>query len=687
MALTAVFTVSGLTSVHAEDFEATDSIFDNVTLKNVSIVGTKVNRHNLTPSSVSTVGSYQIQTNQIGNIEDLSSQLPNIFIPEYGSRQTTPIIMRGIYSKVKGTAVGYYVDGMPHFEISAFNTDMLDVKAIEVLRGPQGTLYGRNTIGGVINVYNYTPFDYQGTKVRLRYGNYNTVKAQASHYALLNEQFGFNLSGYYEHSDGYFKNITLGKNADKLNAGGGRVALHYKPTEKWMMRLSSSLDYLNQGGYAYSVYKPEIDSLGDVSYNRPSGYKRLISGTGFTANYTSDKWSLNSQTSFQYIRDDQEVDQDFTANDTYFVTNGIRHNVINEEVTLKSEHENRFQWVVGTFLFSQWGTQNQGTDYLTKGYEQRSLYDTSLRGAALFAQGSYNIVGGLSATIGLRLDHEYNSMDYARTQLNHEDNSTQPAGEPFVETLKFTELIPRFGLQYAFSNRNIVFGNITKGYKGGGFNATIPTDEDRTYDSEYNWNYEIGTKLASEDGSFSAEATFFYIDWKNQHVNQTVPGLGNVVSNAGHSNSKGVELSINYRPMTALTIQANYGYTYAKFLDYKKSETVDYSGNIVPMVPRNTFALNASYSIRPAGTFDAITFSAGMNGVGKLYWLDDNAVCQHFYVLPNARIELRKRNFCISFWGKNLSNTKYHSYYFVSSAKYAQKGTPITVGTELTINF
>ena len=687
MALTAVFTVSGLTSVHAEDFEANDSVFDNVTLKNVSIVGTKVNRHNLTPSSVSTVGSYQIQTNQIGNIEDLSSQLPNIFIPEYGSRQTTPIIMRGIYSKVKGTAVGYYVDGMPHFEISAFNTDMLDVKAIEVFRGPQGTLYGRNTIGGVINVYNYTPFDYQGTKVRLRYGNYNTVKAQASHYALLNEQFGFNLSGYYEHSDGYFKNITLGKNADKLNAGGGRVALHYKPTEKWMMRLSSSLDYLNQGGYAYSVYKPEIDSLGDVSYNRPSGYKRLISGTGFTANYTSDKWSLNSQTSFQYIRDDQEVDQDFTANDTYFVTNGIRHNVISEEVTLKSEHENRFQWVVGTFLFSQWGTQDQGTDYLTKGYEQRSLYDTSLRGAALFAQGSYNLVGGLSATIGLRLDHEYNSMDYARTQLNHEDNSIQPAGEPFVETLKFTELIPRFGLQYAFSKRNMVFGNITKGYKGGGFNATIPTDEDRTYDSEYNWNYEIGTKLASEDGSFSAEATFFYIDWKNQHVNQTVPGLGNVVSNAGHSNSKGVELSINYRPMTALTIQANYGYTYAKFLDYKKSETVDYSGNIVPMVPRNTFALNANYSFREVGALDAINISAGVNGVGKLYWLEDNAVCQHMYVLPSARIELKKGVFSLAFWGKNLSNTKYHSYYFVSSAKYAQKGTPITVGTELTINF
>ena len=685
VALTAILTISGITTTQAENIETNDSVFDNVTLKNVSIVGTKVNKHNLTPSSVSVMGSHQIQTNQIGNIEDLSSQLPNIFIPEYGSRQTTPIIMRGIYSKVKGTAVGYYVDGMPHFELSAFNADMLDVKAIEVFRGPQGTLYGRNTIGGVINVYNYTPFDYQGTKVRLRYGNYNTVKAQASHYSLLSDQFGFNVSGYYEHCNGYFDNLTLGKKADKLNAGGGRIALHYKPAKHWMLRLSSSLDYLNQGGYAYSVYDPEADVLADINYNRPCGYKRLISGTGFTASYTSDSWSLNSQTSFQYIRDDQEVDQDFTVNDTYFVTNGIRHNVISEELTLKSEHDGKFQWVAGTFLFSQWGTQDQGTDYITKGYEQRSLYDNPLRGIAFFAQGSYNLVGGLSATVGLRLDHEYNSMDFSRTQFNHEDNTTQPAGQPFTESLKFTELIPRFGLSYKFNKENMLFANITKGYKGGGFNATIPTEDDRTYDPEHNWNYEIGAKVANASHTFSGELTLFYIDWKNQHITQTVPGVGNVINNAGHSNSKGMELSLTCRPVADFTIQVNYGYTYAQFLDYQKSATADYSGNMVPMVPRNTFALNANYSLRNVGTFDAITFSAGLNGVGKLYWLDDNAVCQHLYFLPSARVELRKGKLGIAFWGKNLSNTKYHSYYFVSSAKYAQKGTPLTLGVDLNL--
>lgn len=687
MAMTAILIVSGATAIKAENNEVNDSVFDNVTLKNVSIVGTKVNKHNLTPSSVSVMGSQQIQVNQIGNIEDLSAQLPNVFIPEYGSRQTTPIVIRGIYSKVKGTAVGYYVDGMPHFELSAFDTDMLDVKAIEVFRGPQGTLYGRNTIGGVINVYNYTPFDYQGTKVRLRYGNYNTIKAQASHYALINDRFGFNLSGYYEHCDGYFQNMALGKKADKLNTGGEKVALHFKPADKWMLRLSSSLDYVNQGGYAYSLYNPETDKLADISYNRECGYKRIISSTGFTASYTADNWSLNSQTSFQYMRDDQEVDQDFTAKDTYFVTNGIRHSVISEEMTLKSEHEGRFQWVVGTFLFSQWGTQDQGTDYIGKGYEQRSLYDSPLRGAALFAQGSYNLAGGLSATIGLRLDHEYNSMDYSRMQFNHEDGSQQSVGSPFKESLRFTEIIPRFGMQYVFNKENMVFANVTKGYKGGGFNATIPTDDERTYNPEHNWNYEIGAKFATSDRKLAGEATLFYIDWKNQHISQMMPGLGNVISNAGHSCSKGAEVSLSYRPIVGLTLQANYGYTYAKFLNYKKSETADYSGNMVPMVPRNTLTLNASYLMRHAGYFDAVTFSAGMTGVGKLYWLEDNAVCEHFYALPSARVELQKGIIRLAFWGKNLSNTKYHGYYFVSSGKYAQKGVPMTFGADITLNF
>jgi len=677
------------TSLHAAEPEKADSVRQQLDLNEIEVVGIKVNRHNITPASVSVMGEQQMKNSLVNDIEDLSAQLPNIFIPEYGSRQTTPIVIRGIYSKVKGTAVGYYIDCLPHFELSAFDTDMLDVKAIEVFRGPQGTLHGRNTIGGVINVYNYTPFEYQGTKIRLRYGNYNTIKAQASHYAMLTDQLGINASGYYEHRDGFFTNRTLGEKADRLNTAGGKLALHLRPSSQWTMRLSSNLDYLDQGGYPYSAYNPETDELADITYNRPCGYRRLISNTGFNVKYSSGKWSLNSQTSFEYIRDDQEVDQDFTAKDTYFVTNGIRHSIFSEELTVKSEHEGRFQWVAGAFLFSQTGTQDQGTDYLTKDYEQRSLYDNPIRGAALFAQGSLNMWRGLSATAGVRLDYEHNSMDYCRTQYNHADGSQKTVGTPFSETLTATEFIPRIGLQYVFNDENTLFANVSKGYKGGGFNATIPTEADRTYDAEHNWNYELGLKFGNRNRRFLGELTLFYIDWRNQHISQVLPGVGTVVSNAGHSDSKGVEFSMTHRPLDDLVISGSYGYTYARFLDYVKDEAkgLSYSGNMVPMVPRHTLAFNMSYTVHPVKCLDAITMSAGMTGTGKLYWLEDNAVCQNFYLIPNARVELSKGIVSLAMWGKNLSNTRYLSYYFVSSAKYAQQGGPLTCGADLTLKF
>lgn len=679
--------ILGGTSVYAAKPENADSINRQIDLGEVVVYGTKVNRHNITPASVSVMGEQQMKTNLVNDIEDLSAQMPNIFIPDYGSRQTTPIVIRGIYSKAKGTAVGYYIDGLPHFEISAFDTDMLDVKAIEVFRGPQGTLHGRNTIGGVINVYNYTPFEYQGTKVRLRYGNYNTIKAQASHYALLSDQLGLNASGYYEHRDGYFRNVTLDKKADNLNTAGGKLAFHYRPSSHWTMRLQTNLDYLNQGGYPYSTYNPETGKLAEISYNRACGYKRLISNTGFNLKYTSDKWSLNSQTSFEYIHDDQKVDQDFTAKDTYFVTNGISHNIVSEELTLKSEHDGRFQWVAGVFLFSQTGTQDQGTDYLTKGYEQRSLYDNSVRGVALFAQGSLNVWRGLSATAGVRLDYEHNNMDYRRTQYNHADGTQKAVGTSFNETLTAAELIPRFGLQYVFNSENTLFANITRGYKGGGFNVSIPTDADRTYDSEHNWNYELGLKFGNSNRRFLGELTLFYIDWRNQHISQVLPGLGTVISNAGHSDSKGVEFSMTHRPFDNLVISGSYGYTYARFLDYVKDESKGqfFSGNMVPLVPRHTLAFNMSYTVHPSCGLDSITMSAGITGTGKLYWLEDNAVSQGFYMLPNARVELQKGIVGLALWGKNLSNTKYLSYYFVSSAKYAQQGAPLTFGADITI--
>ena len=126
-------------------------------LDEVTVVEFKQNKRNLAPSSVSTADARFLNNQEITSLKELTAVMPNFFIPDYGSRQNTPVYIRGIGAKTKGPAVGFYVDGVPHFENSAFDIDMFDVESVAVLRGPQGTLYGRNAIGGIINVHTLSP--------------------------------------------------------------------------------------------------------------------------------------------------------------------------------------------------------------------------------------------------------------------------------------------------------------------------------------------------------------------------------------------------------------------------------------------------------------------------------------------------------------------------------------------------
>lgn len=653
-------------------------------LEETVIMGERINRHNLTPASVSVVSGEDLNNLEINTISSLSGIIPNLFIPEYGSRQTRPVSIRGIMSKVKGNAVGYYIDGMPRFEVSSFDTDMLDIKSIEVFRGPQSTLYGRNTLGGVINVHTQSPFEYQGTKLRASYGNYNSINIQASHYNRINDNLALSIGGYYQHCNGYFTNEYMGKKCDPANSAGGHVGLYWKPGNDWTLRLTSNIDYINQGGYPYSVYDDVSGVLAPISYNRDCGYNRLLSTTGFMANKLFESFSFNSQTTFQHIHDNQYVDQDFTPQDVYYVTNTINNNVLSQEFSLKSETESNLQWVVGAYGSWQWYDQTQGTDYLKQGNSQVAHFCIPTTNLAVYGQLSYNFWKGLSATVGLRYDYERSSQDYIRTRTLYSDGSNSVINS-FQSSMHGNEFIPKFCLQYKFDNRKSIFANISRGYKAGGFNASIQNDEDRTYSPEYNWNYELGIKYQNTQGTFGFDITGFYIDWKNQHISRTVAGLGNIIYNAGHSDSKGVEINLIARPVKGLVLQGGYGYTCARFIEYRKSETQDYSGNNIPMVPENTLSVSANYTIEPKGWLDRMTFNINTVGVGRLYWLEDNQVSQPFYALLGAKVSLAKGPVTLEIWGKNLTNTQYLSYYFVSSGKYAQQGVPTTFGGTISV--
>ena len=233
----------------------------------------------------------------------------------------------------------------------------------------------------------------------------------------------------------------------------------------------------------------------------------------------------------------------------------------------------------------------------------------------------------------------------------------------------------------------MVYASVTRGYKTGGFNSIFIQDDERTYDPEYNWNYEVGAKTSLFNHVLQAELTLFYVDWRHQQITQTIAGVGNITRNAGHSDSKGLELAITFRPIRPLVFHLNYGYTYARFLDYKRSETIDYTGLMLPLVPRHTLSLNGSYTLLSENSIiDRMVFGAGVNGIGKIYWNEDNAVSQPFYALLNAKISASIGNVTWEVWGKNLTNTDYLTYYFKSGASYGQTGRPITFGTSLILD-
>ncbi|MDR0892926.1 MAG: TonB-dependent receptor [Mediterranea sp.] len=656
------------TLYYAYTDEATDTAdYKKVDLSEVVVTGFKQDRLKQEPLSASTLDSRYLRANQIQTVKELSVLLPNFYMPDYGSRQTSPIYIRGIGSRINAPSVGFYVDGVPRFERSALDIDLSDISNIEVLRGPQGTLYGRNAIGGIINVYTYSPLDLQQTRIRAGYGSRNDVQASVTNYTKLSDRFGFSVRGNYHHNDGFFRNICTGRKADNMNEGSGAVSLVWKPADHWLARLNTTVDYSDQGGYPYGKYDEATGQTAPVNYNDYSSYRRAIVTSGLNLRYTNSCISLNSQTAYQYIRDRQDIDQDFTPEEKTFITQRLKQHLASQEVTLKSVGRSRYQHITGVFGFYQ----DIDKEVANRTAGTNKPYDIPTYGLALYHQSTLRLVDSLSILLGLRYDYEHARERKADSHLS------------------FSQLTPKLTLQYRLPADGQLYATVARGYKTGGFNNAFASDDEntRTFKPEYNWNYEIGAKLTAFNHRLSAEVALFYIDWRHQQIPQYIPGVGNVQRNAGHSESKGGEVSLQYRPTSQLRIGLNYGYTYARFLNYRKDETTDYSHHLIPLVPRHTLAIDAAYSwMRPCRAIDRLSLSGLLSATGDIYWAEDNAVKQPFYAMLNLKLSVTKSRFTWELWTKNLTNTRYHTYYFkLGKDGFAQLGKPVSVGTAIVI--
>ena len=676
-----------------------DSATIGGTIDEVSVVGFKQDRASISPVSQQAMGERFIENNQLMGIRDLSGMIANFYMPDYGSRQYSPIYIRGIGSRVNSPSVGVYVDGIPYFDRTVLDMDLFGVSKVEVLRGPQGTLFGRNASAGFINVFTRSPLDYQGTRARVSYGSYNDLLVAASTYNKVSRNFGLSLAANYHHTDGFLTNTFLNNKADRMDNGTIRLGAAWKPTERWTSRFTATLDLTRQNGYPYAPYDPQTGILQPIAYNRESSYRRLVGTLGMSWRYDADGWSLNSQTAFQHNNGRIEVDQDYSPQDIFAVKMPHRQNQISQEYTLRSTNDSRYQWIVGAFGFHQ---QDHFTVYTTR--IASKLYEVNQNklptmGFAFYHVSTFNFVKGLWASAGIRFDWEKNSLKNFSKKIKLTDPNEPPILKPldpkdgwqitgFDASRIDRQITPKFTLKYQFTPFRMIYATVAKGYKAGGFNAVRETDADYAYKPEHAWNYELGAKWSFLKGLLAFEASAFYIDWQHQQLSVTVPALGNVVRNVGHSNSKGFELALNATPLPSLSLQASYGYTYAKMLEARMGVGKDYSGNMLPLVPRHTLSFNANYVVNNLGRLaDKLMFNANLTGVGPLYWREDNAVKQSFYTLLNLKAALTRGIFTLEVWSRNTLATHYLTYYFVAPKPMAQKGKPFTIGTTLMVKW
>ncbi|PKL85600.1 MAG: TonB-dependent receptor [Ignavibacteriae bacterium HGW-Ignavibacteriae-1] len=645
----------------------------------------------LLPSSITLIEANMISDNGIRSLKDISSIAPNFFMPEYGSKLTSPVYIRGIGSRINSPSVGLNVDHVPFFEKAAFDLDLFDIERIEVLRGPQGTLYGRNTMGGIINVFTKSPLNTKGTELSLNAGSYGLLNAGANHYGALSRTFGYSLSMNYLSEDGFFVNKFDDSKVDDIQSIGSRLRLIHEPTDYFVFENITSFETSKQGAYPYAKYDKTSGVIADINYNERSTYDRNLLSNAFIFKLNSSKVELISTSSVQFMNDKNAIDQDFSDKSMFFVIQDQEHKMFSQEIILKSKGRSTYEWLVGAYGFYQ-GLENfvDVMTYSTNSRINREYYHDIL-GGALFHQSTLNdvLLEKLSITAGIRADYEYDELTY-KAKVNTNNTLKQLADTLYPELTSF-QLMPKFSIKYEFNYYTYVYTSISKGYKTGGFNTLFERPEDLTFDPEHSLNYEAGIKLNLFDGNLYTDFALFYIDWTNQQIYQTVPsGRGSMLKNAGSSTSKGVELSMRATPFDRFETSLTFGYTDARFDSYIVDTARSYSGNYIPYVPKFTMSLHASKTfVLGEGFFKGLRFNALYRITGKHYWTEANTTFQDTYGLLDGTISLITDVIDVDLWFRNILNQDYWAFYFEAAqlGNFVQHGKPQRLGVKLSAKF
>lgn len=669
------------------------------------------------PIAISAIGEQAIAAKGATAMSDLIGGVPNLALDANGNSLNS-WGMRGIVSVTRNagqeSGLGVYIDGVYAGRPASFNFPLNDIQQVEVLRGPQGSLFGRNTIAGAINITTKTPGEELEGEVKASLGNYDRQELQARVSGPLVEGvLSGKLSAFSFQRDGYIDNLYDGKDYMNDNRQGGRGALYWTLSDTLEVTLAA--DFLQQDNRQLygQVDEPGVnafipgwhqDDPYTVNFNDPSGEKVESGGTSLRAVWDMESgFTFTSITAQRYADFELRTDDDMGPETLSYAFFQDDSSTLSQEFQLASPSNDRYDYLLGFYYLDQEVNAERLASvapYPETAYGIVNTADVTAESWAVFGTANFYLTDALRATIGLRYTEEDKRADYTQ-------NDTIGIGYPvvaFSPAQKDDGMSGDLSLAYALTEDMNLYGSIRTGVKSGGFQTDIIDFDDPelfSFGPESAVSYELGMKGIFLDRTLKLDAAVFRTDYKDMQVGQQL-GLGFTTTNAGESVINGLETELTWLATDNLELGFTLGMLDHEYSAYAGcyGPDVDCDGNALQLVPDWTASAFANYSYPLAGGA-SLEFRADWSKRDGYYndAINDPDTVIEPVALVDGRVgyESAEGTFSAYLWAKNLLDEEYNVlswkyplaplFFEGTSGQQNVSGMPRSFGVDATYRF
>ncbi len=630
-----------------------------------------------TSISMSVLNSEVLEESNIIDTQDIVNSVPGLtFIRSNHHGKDSLLSIRGITPTMGGLeTVGFFVDDVYN---PMFDSEILDIQRVEVLKGPQGTLYGKNTEAGLINIITNKPENENTANVKIAYGNLDTQKYEAIlNRKLIDDQLFFRGAIRKNISNGYFKNDYNGnKKSDNIDGLDLRTSFRYLVNDNLDFTLSYDRNDYDNGYTGFNTLEKARSNPGHVNVDLDGSAEFNNDKIVLRGVYENDDLTFTSITAKSNTVNKDINDLDFTSDSIMVLDMYSEVDLLSQEFRLNSSFKN-LEYLVGAYFSKEEKKQDMNFEYIPYSMIDKTNTKEESDSMSLFTQANYEFNEYFNLTAGFRLDREKKEFDY---------NSNQAL--KITKEKTFNEFLPKLAFNFKLWEQ-LVYASYTKGYKSGGFNPLAPVDQ-LTFGKEESNNYEIGIKTKLLDNKIFANLAIYQIDIKDQQVEKQIYPES-ITSNAAKSTIKGFEFDMKYQVLDNFYLSAGYAYNNAKFDEYydniydsngNKIGEKSYEGHRAASTPKDTLNLSMRYNIKDTYIL------AKLNRVGSMYHDLENTKKEKAYNLVDLTLGTKYKDFDIKLWGKNIFDKNYITRAFeMDGAWYARSGSPRTFGIEISKRF